>query len=498
MACVSQKQRSFLNQKLLMLEAEKTQLQEKISEYTKKIVEDTRQWMRGEQEGDTSNIREKIDAATALLVDTYDVFDKEIGKTAEQLTEENHFDFSNETKDTTDMISTLKNDLNITLDKQNDEIIKILCSFQNELDALKNNEANNYKFIEKQSEKQEADKKLYLENEKKLRAQLEILKDTFHPSLEQRDSINFVMKELALLNEKNKSSDEEQEHIKLELKKINEVTTEIIRDVCKETNKLSYLQQSTKEHISKTESSYVEFGKKVDQLKQMCDDLQTNEMKPLENSSQFVALKEDICKLQWKTSTLRYEINVFLNGASRVGKSSTGNSIIRCNTFGVTQGSDATTQHCTVVIDDVFLHIYDPVHKVSDPLSGVINNTLIHVVIYVVRYGKENETYMFKKMKSTYENRLVNEHVIIVMSGGDEFYKQNPSGTFEDWCESQTGEFASMYKDCNKRIVLFDNVSTDPEVKVNQRARLITAIFHLPSHGNIYNIEQFGQQCKIQ
>lgn len=123
------------------------------------------------------------------------------------------------------------------------------------------------------------------------------------------------------------------------------------------------------------------------------------------------------------------------------------------------------------------------------------------MLIYVVRFGSENDAVLYEEIKKNYTDKLFHNHCIIVMCGGDEFYKENPSSTFESWCEKQEGKFANIYKDCNKKVVLFDNATFTAGNMMEQRTKLLKAILQLPNKGKtfkIINIDGPFSKCSQQ
>ncbi|XP_059159750.1 uncharacterized protein LOC131943565 [Physella acuta] len=325
------------------------------------------------------------------------------------------------------------------------------------------------------------------------------------------------MKGLTMLERKMNSNEDILNTLSLDVKSCNMATSALKLDFCKETDRISDLHQSTNTFFSKADSSFAQSEKNFKvvytllsshlvKLEQSKDLFQAGLEKRKENVMQFETMKESLCKLQWKTINLNIQIDVILAGDDGVGKTSTGNSIVGRSRFGRSHISDQTKifEVFSTKIDDVKLTVTDPLpksyqHSIMrkadpqfkrsyDPLFRVIEGNTFHVLIYLVRFGSENDASLYEEIKKNYKGKLFYNNCIIVMCGGDEFYKQNPSLKFESWCERQTGIFANMYKDCNKRAVLFDNETDSAGNMKEQQTKLLKAILQLPNQGKTFKI----------
>ena len=78
------------------------------------------------------------------------------------------------------------------------------------------------------------------------------------------------------------------------------------------------------------------------------------------------------------------------------------------------------------------------------------------------RYGDPfttDDTAMINAMRKTFGRSVIRNHVIIVMTCGDNFKADTEESkmTFKSWCEKQKGTFSRLLRECQGRIVLIEN-----------------------------------------
>ncbi|XP_059146639.1 uncharacterized protein LOC131934595 [Physella acuta] len=430
-------------------------------------------------------------------------------------------DSNHEAKDTTAITPELRNRIETFLSQHNKETMEILFGFENQLEELKKIVENNFRLIKKEGE---YNINMILQKDEQFDTELKILKENVLPLNEQVNSINLKMETFSMLEKGMHCNETMLQSLNLDVGKLKMEVSELKQELCRERDSISDLEQSTERQLLKTDSSYAQCEKKLRvvnsllssrlvKLEQSTECFQSVLEKRQENLAQFTTMKENLCKLQWKTISLNIQIDVILAGEDGMGKTSTGNSILGSSKFGASRNKARIqiSEEFRTAIDDVTLKVTDPlpdnqvetllglqIKSNYDPLFKVLKPAKFHAFIYVVKFGLEKYDFLFDLIKQNYGIKILKNHCVIVMCGGDEFYKENPSATFESWCEKQTGRFANMYTDCNKRIVLFDNATSKNETILEQRSKLLKAILNLPSKGNTFNIKGALSECSLQ
>ncbi|KAK9033010.1 hypothetical protein V6N11_018050 [Hibiscus sabdariffa] len=181
-----------------------------------------------------------------------------------------------------------------------------------------------------------------------------------------------------------------------------------------------------------------------------------------------------------------------LAGRSGNGKSATGNSILRTQSFKSRASFSAVTRtwelRRAVLEDGLILNVIDtPGLFDSSVGSGVIANEFakcidlakdgIHSVLVVFSLTNcfsEEEVAAFDKFCSLFGSKIV-DHVIVVFTGGDRF--ADVDQTFEDHllaeCPQHLKDFLSR---CGNRFLLFDNLTKDETKRVKQVEDLLTFV----------------------
>ncbi|KAK0050021.1 GTPase IMAP family member 7 [Biomphalaria pfeifferi] len=206
------------------------------------------------------------------------------------------------------------------------------------------------------------------------------------------------------------------------------------------------------------------------------------------------------------------EIDLLLLGKTGNGKSALGNSILRRNVFeskssmasvtvDVTYDEDECNGVKIKVVDgpgvgdtrlDKEEAVKDILEKIAKTIS--INSKGYHAFLLVLKYGTRmtgEEQEAIQLLRTIFGDLFFGKFCIIVMTYGD-LFDHASSSTFEKWVADQDcGIFRELLKQCDNRIVLFDNRTTDESKKQTQLKKLITMIHTLKKDNCRYADEHF-------
>ncbi|XP_059168424.1 uncharacterized protein LOC131950339 [Physella acuta] len=226
--------------------------------------------------------------------------------------------------------------------------------------------------------------------------------------------------------------------------------------------------------------------------------IDTSHFTGLKGVSNVVKTVDDFIKRKTEQLPSGQPIQLLLLGKTGHGKSSTGNSILRKSVFEAsnsTQSGTITASTNSAIVDSRLITcvdtpgVYNTSEQTADSkiyaeaiqaISLAITHCSqgIHAILLVFAYGvkmTKEEQKCIEMLTSLFGENILEEHVIIVMTKGDNLKKDNES--FSDWLSGDQNKcFKKVLKACDNRCVLFDNKTEDEKCMKEQLVILVNYI----------------------
>ncbi|XP_059160668.1 GTPase IMAP family member 7-like [Physella acuta] len=219
------------------------------------------------------------------------------------------------------------------------------------------------------------------------------------------------------------------------------------------------------------------------------------------------------------------QIDLVLIGKVGQGKSATGNSILRENKFSSKSHMERVTteaqyEHCRFngrviqvvdapgVIDnsdDDYKTASTAVAKSQKLVHAALEHAMktnpkgYHAFLVVTKFGERytsEDREAILNLKKILGNDFLKSFGIIVMTCGDKFSSEAKK-SFQEYIKELRGEFRTLLSECENRILLFDNKTTDYNVKNNQIKNLVEMVDRLPNRGIRYTNRHFKEAGKM-
>ncbi|KAK0046797.1 GTPase IMAP family member, partial [Biomphalaria pfeifferi] len=210
-------------------------------------------------------------------------------------------------------------------------------------------------------------------------------------------------------------------------------------------------------------------------------------------------------------ASLNDNIDLLLIGKTGYGKSALGNSILNCDAFVSEPSFTSVTKDVCDEVNEVNGRTIKVVDSPgvgdtdweNDETTNFVVNALsqaiainpqgYHAFLLVIKFGgrftKEDQgTIDF--LKKVFGQTFVKKFCILVLTYGDQFEAQ-VKDKFKDWIQSQKGVLSNLVKECNNRVILFDNQTTDRHKRQRQVNKLIEIVDSLKLENCRYTNDQF-------
>ncbi|XP_059175239.1 GTPase IMAP family member 7-like [Physella acuta] len=199
-----------------------------------------------------------------------------------------------------------------------------------------------------------------------------------------------------------------------------------------------------------------------------------------------------------------------LMGKTGAGKSSTANTLLQKEVFKQSTNAHACTKTVelhSLQYKEMFFDVVDTPGLMDTELDEVDNTKFtrgnmieamkicergFHALLLIVSFldgFKAEDKMTVKVLKEIFGRNILKNNCIVVMTHGDLFHRNVGADIdFMNWCKTQSGAFADLFRECNYRVVLCNNKGT-----TKQKQETIETILILQRQLYMYTSSEFGK-----
>ncbi|KAH9489574.1 hypothetical protein Btru_037240 [Bulinus truncatus] len=200
-----------------------------------------------------------------------------------------------------------------------------------------------------------------------------------------------------------------------------------------------------------------------------------------------------------------------LIGTSKSGISSCGNSIVGETVFNSSHLKFAKTTFDRFEISLVDIPGLEDDCKSSTEfyinVLAALRNVTSTIFIFVLKYNQRNyikELEMIKLMKLMFGSEVIRKHFIFVLSACN-MYEAGMSDTqlqymflsAKKWCEKQNEDMKELFQECNYKIVLFINETSNPPTRIRQILFLLYVTYSTETYSINDFIKETLECCRL-